>query len=185
MDTYTHILDLSEALIKSSGYHGFSYADIARALNISKPSVHHHFPTKASLALASVTRYRAHQGAALTLIDARSPSIEEALEALGTIFTQGFLGEGHGCLCASLTADWNSLPEDVRVEVKLYWADAQNWIAAHISRAYPEREPARVQEMAMLIFSLYEGVMMSARLTQDAQLFEQATRAAIALVTTV
>jgi len=43
---------------RAHGYDGFSYADLAKDVGIRKASIHHHFPSKASLALALMERYR-------------------------------------------------------------------------------------------------------------------------------
>src|SRR6266436_1065650 len=50
-------MDLAEAHIRHAGYRGFSFRDLAAELGIKSASVHHHFPTKASLAAAVVRRY--------------------------------------------------------------------------------------------------------------------------------
>ena len=50
--TYTNILQLADKLIQSNGFHGFSYADVAKELDIRKASIHHHFATKADLGIA-------------------------------------------------------------------------------------------------------------------------------------
>jgi len=40
------------------GYSAFSYADISAAVEIKKPSIHHHFPTKAGLVVAVLKAHR-------------------------------------------------------------------------------------------------------------------------------
>ena len=47
--TSQKILDIAQSLVVAGGYNGFSYADISDAIGIRKPSIHHHFPTKAEL----------------------------------------------------------------------------------------------------------------------------------------
>ena len=56
--TADRILDSAQTLVQVRGYNGFSYADISAELSITKPSIHHHFPTKAALAEALIARYR-------------------------------------------------------------------------------------------------------------------------------
>src|SRR5258707_7828696 len=51
-ETAERILKVAEALMIERGYSAFSYADISEAVEIKKPSIHHHFPTKAGLAAA-------------------------------------------------------------------------------------------------------------------------------------
>ena len=59
-DTSGRILDVAERLVQTRGFNAFSYADIAAALNITKASLHYHFPTKAILGERLVERYRNH-----------------------------------------------------------------------------------------------------------------------------
>ncbi len=42
----TAILDVAEQLAQTRGYNGFSYADIAAQLGVTKASLHYHFPLK-------------------------------------------------------------------------------------------------------------------------------------------
>jgi AcrR family transcriptional regulator len=48
-DTKKDILDLAEKLIKTRGYHGFSYKDIAGTLQVKNAAIHYHFPQKENL----------------------------------------------------------------------------------------------------------------------------------------
>src|SRR3954463_15831004 len=58
-DTADRMLDLAERLVQTRGYNGFSYADIAAALAVTKASLHYHFPTKAVLGKQLISRYEA------------------------------------------------------------------------------------------------------------------------------
>src|SRR5258708_39377854 len=57
-ETAERILKVAEALMIERGYSAFSYADISEAVEIKKPSIHHHFPTKAGLAAAVLRAHR-------------------------------------------------------------------------------------------------------------------------------
>ena len=50
-------MDLAEAHMRNGGYAGFSFRDLAAELGIKSASVHHHFPTKATMAAAVARRY--------------------------------------------------------------------------------------------------------------------------------
>lgn len=56
MDTRTALLQSAERAARQRGYDGFSYADLAGDVGLRKASIHHHFPTKATLALALIER---------------------------------------------------------------------------------------------------------------------------------
>ena len=70
--TAAQIVASARSLLATRGYNGFSYADIAEAVGISKPSIHHHFPSKAELVKVVVAQYReeARQGLAARSADA-------------------------------------------------------------------------------------------------------------------
>jgi len=58
LHTADDILACARSLIVAGGYNGFSYADIAEVVGIRKPSIHHHFPSRADLVKTHVIRYR-------------------------------------------------------------------------------------------------------------------------------
>ena len=78
--TSTRILDTAEALLQVRGYNGFSYADISTELGITKAALHYHFPGKADLGLALITRYADRFGESLAAIDRAEapPALVEA-----------------------------------------------------------------------------------------------------------
>ena len=47
--TAERILDVSERLIQVRGFNAFSYADVAAELDVTKASLHYHFPRKGEL----------------------------------------------------------------------------------------------------------------------------------------
>jgi AcrR family transcriptional regulator len=49
------ILDTSAALFQKNGYHSTSMLDLIEATRVTSGALHHHFPTKKSLALAVLT----------------------------------------------------------------------------------------------------------------------------------
>ena len=75
-NTATRILDVAERLVQTRGFNGFSYADIAAELGITKASLHYHFAGKAELGEALIVRYGERFADALAAIDdsARTPA---------------------------------------------------------------------------------------------------------------
>ena len=53
-NTRRQILDLAEELIRTRGYHAFSYKDISQKLNMKNAAIHYHFPSKEDLGLAII-----------------------------------------------------------------------------------------------------------------------------------
>src|SRR5438132_13659405 len=57
-DTREEILSCAEELWQRRGYNGFSYHHIAVQLGIRNAAIHYHFPSKESLGVALIQRYR-------------------------------------------------------------------------------------------------------------------------------
>lgn len=53
-DTRQQILALGEELIRTRGFHAFSYKDISQRLNIKNAAIHYHFPAKEDLGVAII-----------------------------------------------------------------------------------------------------------------------------------
>lgn len=53
-NTRKQILDLAEELIRTRGYHAFSYKDISQQLQMKNAAIHYHFPTKEDLGIAVI-----------------------------------------------------------------------------------------------------------------------------------
>src|SRR3989440_4221387 len=84
-DTASRILDVAERLVQIRGYNGFSYADVASELGISKASLHYHFPGKAELGEALIGRYASRFADALEEIDRRGGEAPAKLDAYARI----------------------------------------------------------------------------------------------------
>jgi TetR/AcrR family transcriptional regulator, transcriptional repressor for nem operon len=79
--TAGQILDIAERLVQMRGFNSFSYANIATELGITKASLHYHFPGKAELGQAIVTRYAERFAEALDQSDRDLPDAHAKLEA--------------------------------------------------------------------------------------------------------
>src|ERR1700704_5992215 len=100
-DTASRILDIAERLVQSRGFNGFSYADVASELKISKASLHYHFPGKAELGEALIGRYGSRFADALREIDQQSSDPSAKLDAYAGIYAN-VLRDRRMCLCGML-----------------------------------------------------------------------------------
>jgi TetR/AcrR family transcriptional repressor of nem operon len=127
-DTAARILDSAERLVQSRGFNGFSYADVAAELGITKASLHYHFPGKAELGEALIGRYAARFADALEEIDARGGDAPAKLAAYARIYAD-VLRDKRMCLCGMLAADYDTLPEPMRDAVLHFFDANQGWLA--------------------------------------------------------
>ena len=105
MGTKDDIVRIATDYIQRNGVNAFSYADIARKMNIKKPSIHYYFPVKSDLVRAAFEKYSAdffetlHQG-----VDA-AHSLREELEAYMRPYRAN-LEQGYKlCLCSMLALE--------------------------------------------------------------------------------
>jgi TetR/AcrR family transcriptional regulator, transcriptional repressor for nem operon len=159
--TADRILDSAQSLVQVRGYNGFSYADISAELSITKPSIHHHFPTKAALAEALIARYRERFAIAREEVDDDSASARLRLVNYAGLYAETFADGGRICLCGVFAVDAESLPEPVRQATDAFFADQRRWVAGVLLEA---GVPAtRTGAAAEAYLAALEGALLLAR----------------------
>src|SRR6185436_19902533 len=103
VDTPQRNLDIAERLVQTRGFNGFSYADIAEAMSVTKASLHYHFRSKADLGKSLIARYEKNFLAALAQIDDESKDAGDKLRRYAAIYGS-VLGDDRMCLCGMLAA---------------------------------------------------------------------------------
>lgn len=175
-DTAGRILDSAERLVQSRGFNGFSYADVAAELGITKASLHYHFAGKADLGQALVKRYAARFADALEEIDRAGGNAPTKLDAYTRIYAD-VLRKKRMCLCGMLAADYDTLSGPMRDAVIHFFDHNKSWLTKVFEQGRSEgslqldgspREPARA-----LVGGL-EGAMLVARPYGDVARFESA-----------
>src|SRR5471032_1728561 len=99
--TAVQILNVAERLAQTRGFNGFSYADIAEELGVTKASLHYHFASKAELGRALIERYSAAFTTALTGIEATRAGARVRLEQYVQVYAD-VLRQDRMCLCGML-----------------------------------------------------------------------------------
>src|SRR5512146_2029916 len=103
-DTRSTLIDVALGQVRRQGYSAFSYADLADAVGIRKPSIHHHFPTKEDLGVAIVADYTERFSEDLGRISARTTDVVKRLRAYAGLYREG-IAAGQGCLCGVLASE--------------------------------------------------------------------------------
>jgi TetR/AcrR family transcriptional repressor of nem operon len=111
--TASKILDVAERLVQLRGFNGFSYADVAEELGISKASLHYHFAGKAELGEALIERYAYRFTGSLHKIDTRPVDARAKLAAYAKLYGD-VLRRKRMCLCGMLAAEYQTLPKPMR-----------------------------------------------------------------------
>src|SRR5215510_10195148 len=128
VDTSQRILDIAERLVQTRGFNGFSYADIAQTLRVTKASLHYHFPAKADLGQRLIERYEKNFLGALEAIDAGAKGAPEKLRRYAAIY-EDVLKDNRMCLCGMLAAEFGTLPKSMRDEMRHYFDTNEAWLA--------------------------------------------------------
>lgn len=175
-DTATRILDIAERLVQTRGFNGFSYADVAAELGISKASLHYHFPGKAELGQALIRRYAARFADALEEIDRRGGDPPAKLDAYARIYA-GVLRDRRMCLCGMLAADYDTLPKPMRDTVIRFFNHNEAWLTGVLKQGQEEgtlRLSGSANEAAQTLVSGLEGALLIARPYGDLARFQAA-----------
>ncbi|MBV9194425.1 MAG: TetR/AcrR family transcriptional regulator [Solirubrobacterales bacterium] len=176
--TAERILDIAERLVQTRGFTNFSYADIASELRITKASLHYHFPGKAELGLALITRYGERFAQALSRIDSALPDAPAKLEAYAGLYADVLEGK-RMCMCGVLAAEYETLPESMRAAVLRFFDDNQTWLTHVLAEGEKEGTLAfsgSRDDVAQTILGTLEGAMLVARPYGDLTRFTATAR---------
>ena len=181
-DTSQRILDVAERLVQTRGFNGFSYADIAEALEVTKASLHYHFPTKGDLGKRLIERYEEGFLAALRSIDSAGAGARDKLKRYIRIYAD-VLRDNRMCLCGMLASDYATLPKPMKEEVKHFFDENEQWLAAVLDagrKAGNLEFKGSALELARAMVGSLEGAMMLARSYGEVSRFDTAAERLIA-----
>ncbi len=184
--TAGRVLDTAERLVQVRGFNGFSYADIAAELQITKASLHYHFATKADLGEALINRYAARFLQALAEVDSGGAAAPAKLAAYAQLYAD-VLSEQKMCLCGMLAAEYPTLPSPMQAAVLGFFDENEAWLAAVLEQGRAEGTlafAAPATDTARVIVSGLEGAMLVARPYGDTARFEVAAASLLASLTT-
>jgi TetR/AcrR family transcriptional regulator, transcriptional repressor for nem operon len=173
-DTPTRILDVAERLLQRRGFNGFSYADVAQELGLTKASLHYHFAGKAELGEALVDRYTGTFADALAAIDLRPADAPAKLRGYAELYAD-VLRDERMCLCGMLAAEYETLPQAMRASVIQFFRDNETWVQHVIVQGLEEgtlRCEGSTGDAARAIVSGLEGAMLVARSFGDVGRFQ-------------
>lgn len=164
--TAARVMDVAQALIQRRGYRGFSFDDVAQVVGIRKPSVHHHFHTKADLVAALARRYTERFESALAAIDVARHDPLARLKAYVRLFAATYAQDGRLCVCGMLGAEADALPANVADVVADFFRLNLAWLTAAFGDAQRSGQVTSAQRataLAELMLSTLEGSMVVGR----------------------
>jgi TetR/AcrR family transcriptional regulator, transcriptional repressor for nem operon len=168
--TSDRILEVAGQLAQRRGFNGFSYADVAAALKITKASLHYHFATKADLGRALIARYTERFQAALDALEGTPANILRRYVKL----YEDVLVRDRMCMCGMFAAEYSTLPGPMRNELRRFFNKNEEWLARHLEQGRTnggfEYEGSSV-EMARMLTAGLEGAMLLARSFEEPKRF--------------
>lgn len=182
-NTATQLIAGAAHFIVRGGYNGFSYADLAEQLGIRKPSIHHHFPTKASLVLAVVEQARSRIRAQITALEVGSPPALEQLLGYTGYWERCIRDQSDPfCLAGMLAAELPSLPPEIATSVRGHFVDLATWLeqvlTLGVKQGTIKLSASAALEAEAFMAAVY-GAMLAARAFDDPRRFQVITKAAI------
>jgi TetR/AcrR family transcriptional regulator, transcriptional repressor for nem operon len=175
-DTATRTLDSAERLVQTRGFNGFSYADVAGELGVTKASLHYHFAGKAELGLALIERYAERFVSALERIDASGGDAPSRLGAYTRIYA-AVLRDGRNCLCGMLAADYDTLSQPMRAAVLAFFDENERWLTRVLADGQADgslRLQGSPRDAAQALLGGLEGAMLVSRPYGGIERFEAA-----------
>jgi TetR/AcrR family transcriptional repressor of nem operon len=172
--TATKILDVAEQLAQTRGFAGFSYADIAARLGITKASLHYHFPSKAGLGCALIERYQTVFDRALNRISSDERANASAKLRRYVALYEDVMVRDRMCLCGMLAAEYQTLPEEMQLGLRRFFDTNERWLTALLENGRTEEAltfSGSAPERARVLLGALEGAMLIARVYADAKRF--------------
>jgi TetR/AcrR family transcriptional repressor of nem operon len=174
--TTARILDVAERMLQVRGYNGFSYGDVATELGITRAALHYHFPGKAELGQALITRYADRFAGALEELDRTAADAGAKLRGYVDLYTD-VLSADRMCLCGMLAAEHRTLPDPLQQAVCDFFSANTAWLRKVLDEGCADgslRCPGTPGDSAAMLLGALEGGMLIARLDGDVARFTAA-----------
>jgi TetR/AcrR family transcriptional regulator, transcriptional repressor for nem operon len=186
-DTKTAILDVAQNLIQTRGANAISYQHISERVQIRKASLHYHFPTKAHLLEAVLTRYC---GTFLGLVDdilgSNEPATSKLRRYIGLFESALRAGAGAKiCLCGMLGAELASLESPAVTQIRRFYRQNAERVGQILEAGRETgdlRFAGEAKTLGLLLFSLLEGAMLVARADGGGRKFRRVAEQFLMLV---
>ena len=174
-NTAVRIRETAHDLIAARGYFGFSYADIAETVGIRKASIHHHFPSKVDLVVATLKEYRAKLIEGVGGLDRDVADPMQRIRMYVQHWAECVMSNNRPiCIAALLSAELPALPEEIQAEVRFHFQYLVSWVRATFKEGSARgslrlRDSTEVEAQAFV--ALVHGAMISARAFSSSEIF--------------
>ncbi|WP_347557739.1 TetR/AcrR family transcriptional regulator [Robbsia sp. KACC 23696] len=165
------ILVAATKIAQAHGFSGLNMRTLADNLGIKAASLYYHFPSKADLAAALAKRYWEDSAATLEALWDETSVPASCMRRYPDTFRKSLESENRICLCSFMTAEYDDLPEPVKVEVRAFTEVNVAWLKkVLIAGAMVGASDA--ENRARAIFAAIAGAQLMARGRSDIRLFD-------------
>ncbi|RJG57889.1 TetR/AcrR family transcriptional regulator [Sphingobium terrigena] len=169
------ILAAARRAAQAHGYAGLNFRDLAKEVGIKAASIYYHFPGKADLGAAVARRYREDATAFLAALSDKIADPIERLRHYPTIFQAALQDECRMCLASFMAAEFDSLPDIVKLEITAFSDANIAWIDEQLTEACVYGV-AMDEGRARAIFAAITGAQLMARGRSDISLYDTIIR---------
>jgi TetR/AcrR family transcriptional regulator, transcriptional repressor for nem operon len=165
------ILAAAKLVAQAHGYAGLNFRDLAEQVGIKAASIYYYFPSKADLATAVARRYWEDDAAYLEALLNESAKPLDALRRYPETFRWALENENRICFCSFMSAQFDDLPESVKIEVQTF-ADVNIAWLKKVLIAARVVSPKEAEKRARAIYSGIVGAQLVARSRADITLYD-------------
>ena len=165
------ILAAARRTAQAHGYSGLNFRDLAKDVGIKSSSIHYHFPTKADLGAAVAKRYWEDSAAVLETMSTETSDPISCLRQYPGTFRTALETDNRLCLCSFMAAEFDELPESVKIEVQTFVDVNVAWLSRVLSSA-GEASSEKSEGRARAIFAAVAGAQLIARSRSDILLYD-------------
>jgi TetR/AcrR family transcriptional repressor of nem operon len=172
-DTRETIMAVARKMVQTRGYNGLSFRELAKEVGIKSASIHYHFPTKGDLGAALAKRYTEDGIAYFDGLRANSDDLRDWIKGYTEIFRMALVNDNRMCLCGIMSAEYDDLPPEVRVEVDAFIEVNVRWLSDVLSVCRPELSEEQRIAQALAIYAAVEGAQLVARGRDDLSSYDK------------
>jgi TetR/AcrR family transcriptional regulator, transcriptional repressor for nem operon len=165
------ILAAARRTAQAHGYGGLNFRDLANEVGIKAASIHYYFPSKADLGAAVARRYWEDTAADLESMLARTPDPLRCLHQYPDIFRKSLESDNRMCLGSFMAAEFDDLPDAVKIEVQAFADVNVAWLSRVLSAAAVVGAEEG-EDRARAIFAAVAGAQLMARSRSDIALYD-------------
>jgi TetR/AcrR family transcriptional regulator, transcriptional repressor for nem operon len=177
------LLDAAAGAFQSAGYAATSIHDLIRLTGVTGGALHHHFPSKKSLALAVIDERVAAEVASTWIEQVqRAPSAAEGIIAVFDQVANVLDGQGSvgGCPLGNLASELSSGDEELRGALAQRYADWREAIVTRIEEDLADSRAAYARDDALgfanSVIALFTGALTIGKAEQSTDALRAAAR---------